>query len=946
MEDYRSMRERAVRELRAGRGGAKVSDSPLPLEPSFRRFSWQGSDSSVASYVPLPGPLTFLRVLPSLEDEANRLDAAQFLTSLPVHAPVSFELVGMDGRISFQLAIPGKAANIESALGANFPSAEIFPADDLLGEATKRSRAVSVRGFRLAETHLFELRADQRKDPYISLFGLLSALPEGTFGALQVLFVPVAQDWKSNILAVAEDPQNSGRSAFKDLPDLPKRAARKVSWPLYAVSVRLVGSTAEIADGMSSFLTQLSGENRLVGIDEPLPSRAAIARTNHTAGMLLNAHELAALAHLPADELVDNLALETAQLGAPPPNIAHGNLAVHFGQNSYRGKITEVGIPASLIPRHVAIFGATGSGKTNLLLRFAQLVDEGYGLAFLDPNGDAAEDFLRLIPKHRVDDTIYFDPSDREFPPAFNVLEASDEREREMLASDLLVAMKHLFDRWWGYRQEVLLRQCIMTLLFSQGTKTLRDIPRLLLEEDYRNEVLATVEDQDIHAFWKMQFSTLRKDAVGPVLSKVSKFVDNPIVRAIVAQPNKIDFQQIMREGKVFVANLAKGRLGEDTATLLGSMILAKLQVATMSRAALPPDERQLFVIVADEFQNYAGEGADTSSIRSFLSEARKYNVGLVAATQFISQLSKDVQTAIFGNVGTLMALRCGVFDAHVLQKELGRFTADDLMDLDVGEAIVRMGRAGDSFNVAIEEVKLPANSHRDEIVSLSRQRYCRPRQEVEAELRGQAALPEEPPDLDPDERAFLERVAAHPEESVTAVYRAIGFGANKGSRIREKLKEAGLLVEVETRLGRGGTLARFVVPTLSGFEALGQKPHSGRGGPIHRHFQRLIADYARSRGYEALVEHHVPNGSVDVHLERDGKKTAVEVSVTSSAKHELKNVDKCVASGYDQVVVLFLDEKEMEKLRKLPSNARNSGVIIGRLDRFYESFGLIENEG
>ena len=548
-------------------------------------------------------------------------------------------------------------------------------------------------------------------------------------------------------------------------------------------------------------------------------------------------------------------------------------------------------------------------------------MDKGYGLAFLDPNGDAAEDFLRLIPGHRVEDTIYFNPADRDYPPAFNVLEASDDREREMLASDLLVALKHLFERWWGYRQEILLRQCIMTLLFSKGTKNLRDITRLLLDEAYRESVLETVEDQDIHAFWRLQFPTLRREAMGPVLSKVSKFVDNRLVRAIIAQPNLIDFQRVMNEGKVFVANLSKGLLQEDTSILLGSMILAKLQVATMARAGFPPHERRPFVIVVDEFQNYAGEGADTSSIRGFLSEARKYNVGLVAATQFISQLAKEVQAAIFGNVGTLVALRCGVFDAHLLQKELGRFTMDDILDLGVGQAIVRMERAADSFNVAIDEVKVPQHSHRDDIVALSREQYCRPREEVEAMLR--RPEPPRPPKaegeaaksvaLNREARMFLAYVVEHPDRSVTQLYSDLCLSGYKGDQTKKALLKGGLVNEVAAPLGQRGRSAKFLVPTGAAYAALGRERPRGKGGPLHRLLQRLVEQKARRKGYEAVVEAPVPGGQVDVALRGHHGNVAVEIEVSPNEEQRLVNIRKCLDNGFDRVLILFADRQEWE---------------------------------
>jgi hypothetical protein len=471
------------------------------------------------------------------------------------------------------------------------------------------------------------------------------------------------------------------------------------------------------------------------------------------------------------------------------------------------------------------------------------------GLAFLDPAGDTAEQFLRLIPERKVHDVIYFNPGDRQHPPALNVLEASDQREKEMLASELLTSLKRLFrgSAEFGPRMEWILRMAIRTLILSEGQKTLRDIPRLLSDKDYRNNVLGSVSDPDILDFWNRVFSHFPASAVDPILNRLSHFLDDPIVRNVVCQPNLIDFHEILREGKILICNLSKGILGEEAATLLGSFILSRLQLAAMARAEIPPEERRLFPIIVDEFQNYGGVGSDTSSIRSFLSEARKYRVPLVLATQFLSQLDRDVATAIFGNAGTLIALRCGVVDAQVLQRELGDFTTEDLLDLETGHALVRMGPAADAFNLTIPERKLPEKSFRDEIVSLSRARYCRPRSEVEKMLRKEHMASEDEnqskhedqdesadsspqPELTTDQWRMLEYIIDHPDETVTAVYQALGFSAWRGNNVRQNLREHNLITEVETRLGKGNRAATFLVPLITGFEAVSRPVRSGRG--------------------------------------------------------------------------------------------------------------------
>lgn len=198
---------------------------------------------------------------------------------------------------------------------------------------------------------------------------------------------------------------------------------------------------------------------------------------------------------------------------------------------------------------------------------------------------------------------------------------------------------------------------------------------------------------------------------IDPILNRLSAFLDRPTIRNIVSQPNRIDFHRIL------ICNLSKGLLGEDAACLLGSFILSKLQLATMARVELAPEERELFLIIVDEFQNYADRSSDSTAIRSFLTEARQLRVSLVTVTQYLSQLDREVTTAILGDAGTLVFLRLGIVDAQLLEREAGGFETKDLLNLDIGQAIVRMGKAESAFNVAIPEVTSPPHSFREKII-------------------------------------------------------------------------------------------------------------------------------------------------------------------------------------------------------------------------------------
>jgi hypothetical protein len=265
----------------------------------------------------------------------------------------------------------------------------------------------------------------------------------------------------------------------------------------------------------------------------------------------------------------------------------------------------------------------------------------------------------------------------------------------------------------------------VRTLLDSEGEKTLYDVRRFLEESSFRTRVLGSVKDQRLRRFW--QGRNLGHNIIDTLLNRLSTFLDRPSIRDVVCQPNRIDFHQIMREGKIFIANLEKGRL-QEAAYILGSFILSRLELAALARR---PGERKLFPVLVDEFHNFAGHGMDTESIETFLSETRSYQAPLVVSTQYLGRLNRSVVAALFGNLGTQTCLNMGQADAQLLLRELGRFAAEDLLNLGIGHAIVRMGPARGTFNVRIPRAE-KRQSHRAAIIQHSRERYCRTRQEVE----------------------------------------------------------------------------------------------------------------------------------------------------------------------------------------------------------------------
>src|SRR6185295_8766896 len=329
---------------------------------------------------------------------------------------------------------------------------------------------------------------------------------------------------------------------------------------------------------------------------------------------------------------------------------------------NFRGHNTMFGMPRADRGRHLYIIGQTGVGKSGLLeLLTISDIHSPYGFAVIDPHGDYAINVLRRIPPERAKDVIYFNPADVDYPIAFNPMEVQDAKLKTHAASELIGVLKRMFESW-GPRLEYILRYSILALL-DYPEATMLDITRMLTEKKFRNDVLKHVHDPVVKNFWVVEFASwndkFAAEAVAPVLNKVGAFTANPIVRNIIGQPkSSFNIRQIMDEHKILIVNLSRGLIGEDNASLLGALLVTKVQMAAISRADMPAEQRTPFYLYVDEFQNFA-----TDSFATILSEARKYGLNLTVANQYIAQMSMEVKDAVFGNVGSVIAFRMGADD-------------------------------------------------------------------------------------------------------------------------------------------------------------------------------------------------------------------------------------------------------------------------------------------
>ncbi len=413
-----------------------------------------------------------------------------------------------------------------------------------------------------------------------------------------------------------------------------------------------------------------------------------------------------------------------------------------YAETNFRGQRKKFGIKRQDRRKHVYIIGKTGMGKSTVLENMTiQDIQAGRGVAVVDPHGEYAEKVLDFIPPERVDDVIYFNPADTEFPLAFNIMEKVGEDQRHLVSSGLLGVFKKIFGPdVWSARMEYLLANAILALLEIPGA-TLLSVNRMFGEKEFRKRIVSALTDPVIRGFWENEFAKYpeqyMREAVAAIQNKIGQFSGNPLIRNVIGQPEtSFDIRRIMDEEKILIINLAKGRVGEENSRLLGAMMVTKLYLTAMSRVDIPEPERKDFYLYVDEFQNFA-----TESFANILSEARKYRLNLTVAHQYVFQMEEMVQHAVFGNVGTMVVFRVGGEDAELLEKEfMPEFTQQDLVNLGFKQIYTKLmidGITSRPFSAeTIPPFPRPAESSRDLIIKTSRERYGTPRTVVEDNIR------------------------------------------------------------------------------------------------------------------------------------------------------------------------------------------------------------------
>ncbi len=877
-----------------GRSSAPVLSAPVEAE--------EASDPEPL-FMDSP-PVEFQVALPAgtkvIKEAAERL-----LTSLTYASrPIAFEVVGVKDAIFTQFACAeDDRPQFTQQLAAHFPESSVAEREGFLANHWEHRKPSVIIDFGLSCECMIPLRTVRgfEIDPLIGIMGALAGIREGELGLFQVLFQATRSPWAESMVRAVTS--GDGKSFFPDAPKMVSQAREKVAQPLYGVVLRVAAQagtkarTWEIARALGGALTQFANptSNELIalandGYDDSDHAADVCARTTHRSGMLLNADELVSLAHLPSASVrVPQLKREDARTKAAP-HIVHGH-PFTLGENSHAGKTTPVTLGAETRSQHCYVIGASGTGKSTLLLNLIlQDIERGEGLAVLDPHGDLIDEILGRIPERRHGDVVLLDPSDEAFPVGFNVLQAHSEVEKNLLGSDLVAVFRRLSTSW-GDQMTSVLGNAVLAFLESTEGGSLVDLRRFLVDTAFRAKYLKTVRDPEIVYYWEKTFPMLVAKPQGPILTRLDTFLRPKLIRYMVAQKkNRFDLGAVMNEGKIFLAKLSQGAIGEENAYLLGTLLVSKFHQLAMSRQQTAAAERRDFHLYIDEFHNFV-----TPSMAAILSGARKYRLGLILAHQELQQLASrdaDVASAVIANPYTRICFRLGDNDAKRLADGFSFFEAKDLQNLQVGDAICRVERAEFDFN--LKTFQLPpvepalAESRRERIIALSREHNATPREVVEAALN------------------FVEAPSAVSPQVPVLPLR--GPVAEPPPTAAPRVPEA----------------KREPVPPTPRTKLPPAAPTEGRGGSQHKYLQELVRRWAHSKGYKTTIEKPILDGmgSVDVALEKEGCSIACEITVTTTIDHEVGNIRKCLAAGFGHVVLISSDRKAITRARDAVSTS------------------------
>lgn len=672
----------------------------------------------------------------------------------------SLEIALYNSQVHFLLATPVDTADFfRSQILAQYPYAVIREPDDyLLNALTKTDGSTATpptemafSQLALARPYSYPLKTSKDfkdTDPLSSVLAPLSRSNNPSdFFLYQIIIGNAPKNWQGSIISIIQngilvDKEKGFRQAHPDKMVF----ETKIQFPGLLAQINLMSNNPGLISSVSSsFGIYTSPRGNFVRPVSPgfftkkKILRSILNRELTINTQVLNTEEMSVLWHFPNNlTKLPNIAWGKKLYADPPENLPTADGATDeqkqaitfFAKTEFRNKDSIFGIKEGEDRRrHTYIIGKSGTGKTTLIANMAiDDIRKGRGVAIIDPHGDLCSTILDYVPSSRINDCCYFNPADPDYVYPLNVLEAQNESQKELVASGVLSIFKKLYGNVsWGPRLEHILRNAVLTLVNSPGSD-MTHIVEILTHKAYRQKIVATLQNQTLKNFWINEFDKMddkfQNEAIAPILNKVGQFIASTNIRNTIAHAkSKINIQDIMDNKKILIADLSTGKLGEDNSALLGAMLITQIQLSAMNRVFQSQSDRSDFYLYVDEFQNFA-----TDAFIKILSEARKFRLNLIVANQYMSQLDRTIQDAIFGNVGSLLSFVVGNQDAYILQKEFGaKFPADDLVKIGKYQMICKLSIDSETTQ-PFYATSLPPldckNQQKEKLIRISQERW------------------------------------------------------------------------------------------------------------------------------------------------------------------------------------------------------------------------------
>lgn len=681
---------------------------------------------------------------------------------------ISLELVSSSQYIYFYFHIPEKLRElIVGQVYALYPDAVVEEKkEDYVTDLKMDDGIFIVSQMKSKRSNLYPWkRYDEFEgDSLAGLFTVLSKAGEGEQLWVQIVISPRLDDYWFNAERSLKQTLNSSARWFRWRDKLKSKAQKdffeqektaistKAEERQYKVNIKLAvySKDKQSADRQLIALQQAFTQFNSIDFNgfssgHRMRGNTALAiwkERSLRGSLLMGINELAGMYYFPDPQIVPHIVHVLARRSEPPldlPKAAQKDV-VSFGMTNYHNQQIPFGILREDRARHMYVVGKSGNGKSKFLeLLISKDIKDGQGVCVMDPHGDLVDAVLNHIPEERVKDVIYFNPMDTQHPIAFNPLEAVSPELKLRVTIGFIEIFKKLFGANWTPRLEHMLRQTTLALLDSEGT-TVFSILKMLSDKNYRQRIVANIEDAVVKNFWVNEFAAWSEkfdhEAIMPLLNKVGQLVSTDLIRNIIGQPkNTFNIREVMDEQKILLVKLNKGLLGEENAALLGAMMITKIEQAALERADMPEEERKPFYLYCDEFQYFA-----TDTFTEILSEARKYKLSVTVAHQYMGQLIPTIRSTIFGNVGTIVSFRVGADDAAMLEREfVPVFQGQDIINLAVREFYIKMsvnGQTHNAFSANTMDIFAPKENFKDEIVEYSRLKYTSSKEKVQEVLK------------------------------------------------------------------------------------------------------------------------------------------------------------------------------------------------------------------